>query len=60
MGFGCSIGVTLKDIGTKIVKVGDPIAITLLARDYKGFGHQDMNGVIEIEGNNTVGKYPSD
>jgi hypothetical protein len=25
------------------------IANTLLARDYKGFGNQAMNGVIEIE-----------
>lgn len=30
------------------------IANTLLARDYKGFGNQAMNGVIEIERKNNM------
>lgn len=50
----------MKDIGTKIVKVGDPVAITLLARDFKGFGHQDMNGVVEIERDYSIREYLSD
>ena len=33
----------------KSVKHGSDTAITLLARDYKGFGNQGMNGVIEHE-----------
>lgn len=41
-------GVLVKDCGKTIVRVTD-IACTLLARDYKGFGHQQMNGVIEYE-----------
>ena len=28
-------------------KIGNDVAKTLCARDYKGFGNQSMNGVIE-------------
>ena len=28
-------------------KIGNDVAKTLCARDYKGFGNQPMNGVIE-------------
>lgn len=31
----------------KQVKLNDGKALCLLARDYKGFGNQEMNGVIE-------------
>ena len=33
----------------RIEKVDNDVAKTLMARDYKGFGNQAMNGVIEIE-----------
>lgn len=45
---GCQIGVIISEQGTKIDKVVD-IANTLLARDFKGFGNQGMNGVIKFE-----------
>lgn len=38
----------LSNQGTKAERQID-IANTLLARDYKGFGNQAMNGVIEVE-----------
>lgn len=38
--------VLLKSQGTELEKFTD-IANTLMARDYKGFGNQGMNGVIE-------------
>jgi hypothetical protein len=38
--------VLLKDKGATLDKQID-IAITLMAMDYKGFGNQSMNGVIE-------------
>ena len=38
--------VLLKQQGTDIDRKTD-IATTLMARDYKGFGNQSMNGVIE-------------
>ena len=38
--------VLLKQQGTDIERKTD-IATTLMARDYKGFGNQSMNGVIE-------------
>ena len=38
--------VLLSQKGTKFEKKTD-VANTLLARDYKGFGNQSMNGVIE-------------
>jgi hypothetical protein len=38
----------LSNQGSKAEKKID-VANTLLARDYKGFGNQAMNGVIEIE-----------
>ena len=40
------VTVLLKEQGTKLHKVTD-IACTLCARDYKGFGNQEGNGVIE-------------
>ena len=40
--------VLLKNQGLEIEKFTD-IANTLLARDYKGFDNQGMNGVIEVE-----------
>lgn len=49
MGFGCcQIGVMLSECATRIDSLTN-IANTLLARDFKGFGNQAMNGVIEIE-----------
>ena len=36
----------LKDMGETADKPID-VAVTLMARDYKGFGNQSMNGVIE-------------
>lgn len=41
-------GVVLSEQGTKFDKKTD-IANTLLSRDYKGFGNQGMNGVVEVE-----------
>ena len=38
--------VLLKEQATEIDRKTD-IATTLMARDYKGFGNQSMNGVIE-------------
>lgn len=38
--------VLLKNQGTELVKFSD-VSCTLMARDYKGFGNQEMNGVIE-------------
>ena len=38
--------VLLKEQSTEIDRKID-IATTLMARDYKGFGNQSMNGVIE-------------
>lgn len=38
--------VLLKEQGSELEKFTD-IASTLMARDYKGFGNQGMNGVIE-------------
>lgn len=43
---GRSETVLLKDQGTTLDKQID-ITTTLRARDYKGFGNQSMNGVIE-------------
>ena len=40
------VPVLLKNQGSELEKVTD-IANTLMARDYKGFGNQSMNGVIE-------------
>lgn len=49
MGFGCCHqGVMLSKCGTKIDSLTD-YANTLLARDFKGFGNQAMNGVIEFD-----------
>ncbi len=33
----------------RIEKIDNEVSNTLMARDYKGFGNQSMNGVIEIE-----------
>ena len=43
--------VLLKQQGTDIERKTD-IATTLMARDYKGFGNQSMNGVIECQKSN--------
>lgn len=49
VGFGCcQQGVMLSKCGTKIDSLTDT-ANTLLARDFKGFGNQAMNGVIEFD-----------
>ena len=40
--------VLLKEQATEIDRKTD-IATTLMARDYKGFGNQPMNGVIECQ-----------
>jgi len=45
---GFSVGATLSEYATKINKLID-CANTLMARDYKSFGNQAMNGVIEFE-----------
>ena len=44
--------VLLTDQGRRIEKKTD-IATCLMARDYKGFGNQESNGVIEIENRTT-------
>mgnify|MGYP000113350297 FL=1 len=33
----------------RIEKIDNEVSNTLMARDYKGFGNQSMNGVVEIE-----------
>ena len=38
--------VLLKNQASELVKFSD-VSCTLMARDYKGFGNQEMNGVIE-------------
>ena len=38
--------VLLKSQGTELERFTD-VSATLMARDYKGFGNQGMNGVIE-------------
>ena len=43
---GLTETVLLKEQATEIDRKTD-IATTLMARDYKGFGNQSMNGVIE-------------
>lgn len=49
MGFGmCQQGVTLSKCATKVDSLTD-IANTLLARDFKSFGNQSMNAVVEYE-----------
>ena len=40
--------VLLRNQGTELEKVTD-VSNTLMARDYKGFGNQSMNGVIECQ-----------
>lgn len=46
MGFGsCQQGATLSKCASKVNSFTN-IAHTILARDYKGFGNQEMNGVI--------------
>lgn len=42
------------------VKDEQDIASTLLARDYKGFGNQDMNGVIEPKAKRIAGIFDKD
>lgn len=48
-------GAILSNYATKLEKITD-VAGTLMARDYKGFGNQTTNGVIE---NDTAAKTPS-
>lgn len=36
----------LSNQATKVEKIAD-VAVTLMSRDYKGFGNQTANGVIE-------------
>jgi hypothetical protein len=49
MGFSyCKQGAILSDCASKINAFTN-IANTILARDYKGFGNQAMNGVIEYK-----------
>ena len=43
-----TVGILLSKQATQIDKMIN-IANTLMARDYKGFGNQGMNGVLEIE-----------
>ena len=40
-------GVIVKDQG-KVIKRTTEVCSTLMARDYKGFGNQEMTGVLEI------------
>ena len=42
-----TVGILLSKQATQIDKTIN-IANTLMARDYKGFGNQGMNGVLEI------------
>lgn len=42
------VPVLLSGQGSELEKVTD-VANTLMARDYKGFGNQSMNGVLECE-----------
>ena len=44
----------LKDKGTQLTKTTDT-ANTIMARDYKGFGNQEMNEVIHIKNNTKQG-----
>ena len=39
----------LSKYGTQLDKQTE-VANTIMARDYKGFGNQGMNGVVEISG----------
>ena len=48
VGFSGKACVTLSDYATELKKVND-VADCICARDYKGFGRQEMNGVVEIE-----------
>jgi hypothetical protein len=41
-----TVGILLSQQGKKFDKTTN-IANTLMARDYKGFGNQSMNGVVE-------------
>lgn len=42
-------GAKLSKKGSQLDGYSD-VAMTLLARDYKGFGNQQMTGVVEIAG----------
>ena len=48
-----TVGILLSKQATQIDKTID-IANTILARDYKGFGNQGMNGVLEFEKGNKL------
>lgn len=41
-------GIVVSDCANKFGKMTD-VAMTILARDYKGFGHQSMNAVVELK-----------
>jgi DNA (cytosine-5)-methyltransferase 1 len=47
MGSGHRVGATLSRYATRLTKISD-VSDCFLARDFKGFANQDMNGVIEI------------
>lgn len=46
--FPCKVGAKLSNKGSKFEGYTD-VSLALLARDYKGFGNQQMTGVIEYE-----------
>ena len=48
-----TVGILLSKQATQIDKTIS-IANTLMARDYKGFGNQGMNGGLEIEKGNKL------
>lgn len=48
-------GVKLSKQGQKLDGFSD-VSLTLLARDYKGFGNQQMTGVMEREENKVDGR----
>lgn len=48
-----TVGILLSKQATQIDKTIS-IANTLMARDYKGFGNQGMNGVLKIEKGNKL------
>lgn len=49
----CQQGVTLSKCATKLDSITN-IANTLLARDFKSFGNQSMNGVIDINADKQI------
>lgn len=43
-----TVTLLLSNQGKTIEKVGTEVANTIMARDYKGFGNQAMNAVMEV------------